>query len=33
MEALTTTEWVVLAVMMVFMAVMSIVEDKDIRRK
>ena len=33
METLTTPEWVVLGIMMVFMAVMSIVEDKDIRRK
>ena len=33
METLTTPEWVVLGIMMVFMLVMSIVEEKDIRRK
>lgn len=33
MNDLTTMEWAVLGLMMVFMAIMSIVEDKDIRRK
>ena len=33
MYDLTTQEWLVLALMMVFMAVMSIIEDKEIRRK
>ena len=33
MYGLTTTEWVVLGIMMVFMLFMSIVEEKDIRRK
>ena len=30
---LTAQEWLVLGLMMVFMAVMSIIEDKEIRRK
>ena len=33
MYDLTTQEWIVLGLMMVFMAVMSIIEDKEIRRK
>jgi len=33
METLTISEWAVLGLMMIFMSVMAIVEDKDIRRK
>ena len=33
MEQLTLAEWAVLGLMMILMVVVSIIEDKDIRRK